>query len=71
MLAEEQHSLTGCTVPRGKAKRVRNRVPVAVYMPKDAFEDLKNRAEVERRSMSMQAVVYIERGLKRAAKDDE
>jgi CopG-like RHH_1 or ribbon-helix-helix domain, RHH_5 len=40
-----------------------------VYLPKGAYKDLKRRAEKERRSISMQVVLYIERGLKRDSKE--
>jgi hypothetical protein len=58
-------------VPRGRAKSVPNRVPVAVYMPKKSYLALRERAEKERRSVSMQAVFYIEQGLRKAAKHDD
>jgi hypothetical protein len=63
----EARPFHGCNVPRGKAKTVGNRVPVAVYLPKESFLSLKERADKERRSLSNQALVYIESGLREAA----
>jgi CopG-like RHH_1 or ribbon-helix-helix domain, RHH_5 len=64
VLAVGHRSIPGCTVPRGRSKKARTRVPVAVYLPNEFYARLKKRAEKEHRSLSRQVVLYIERGLK-------
>lgn len=49
---------------RRKNRGTPDRVAVAVYLTKEIAEKLKKRAEDERRSVSMQAFVFIENGLK-------
>jgi len=50
-------------MPGRESQRV-ERVPVAVYLEPRLADLLKRQAIRERRSISMQAALYIERGLK-------
>ena len=53
-------------MPRTKKPRAERRVLLAVYLPRDVLERLRQKAEKDRRSASSQALVLIEKGLDQA-----
>jgi hypothetical protein len=53
----------------GKSDDKLDRVPVAVYLEPELATALKRQAAKERRTISMQAGLYIERGLKELASE--
>ena len=54
---------------RRSSLRPETLVPVSTYVPKSKYRELRARAERQRRSLSMQVFVYIERGLEQDSEE--
>lgn len=51
-------------MPRGRKPRRVKRMPLAIYVPPEVLARLKEVAEKDRRSMSTEALLILEEGLR-------
>jgi hypothetical protein len=66
VLSAQNRDCGGSTMVRPKKPREQRRLPLAVYLPEDVLERLRDMAARDRRSASTQALLLIERALEEA-----